>query len=614
SKFKYKSVIVTDKSIEKELKKHTIKDKSIHKAFPFQYITKTGKKTDNLPIDPMIFIVNDYETARKQLFEKGIKVRNVTIIGSNKYKDCHLEISEDLNNKRIENCLMVGSADITENSIPDLLKWKWTLPELNYFNYFTTYPIKKIIVENDEFTNYLKDFDSIIARLENEYGINLKELYKFIRYLFPIIIPSDQSRLITQLDNSLIYFEKEGKDIVETAFYEIDEYDYEEIWDDIFQKFSSLIDYKRDCRAKFEKVQEFKRIDYLVVPKEYLGIWCEEINKNVIRNIISFKDFENLDKTNKTIVFLGFFGYNHLKSMMYNANKISIILYPQEKEHFDSCLDRLKRETYFEIRNSDRTTISGISFKETEKVENISELISRLFEQDDKSKRNPDYSEVHSSNIIKELSFENDTDVLELDENKTVLLKINQKERFEKVKNLTVGDKIRAYDNSSKEELYQVALEYDTDGEFSRIEEFSRLWKKELNQFAERFHSLSELHNHLVANGLSITNELTLRNWTKVNSDIKFPQSKKDLSVLKKSINSDLLNKNFNDVLKYRMGFNRIMKSLGRRFSSEISDFIQNKKKGKLLMRFSTEQIQQFVDQNAKERIIKSIKVIDNEQ
>jgi len=481
SKFKYKSVIVTDKSIERELKKHKINDKSIHKAFPFQYITKSGNKTDNLPIDPMIYIVNDYETARKQILDKGIKIRNITIIGSNKYKDYHLEISEDLNNKRIENCLMIGSTDIPENSIPNLFKWKWTLPELDYFNYFTTYPIKKIVVENEEFTNYLENFDFIIAQLENEYGVNLKELYKFVRNLFPIIIPSDQSRLITQLDNYLIYFEKEGKDIVETAFYEIDEYDYEEIWDDIFEKYSSLIDCKRESRVKIEKLQEFHRIDFLVVPKEYIGIWSEEINKDVIKNIISFKDFENLDKVNKTIVFLGFFGYNHLKSMIYNANQINIILYPQEKEHFDSNFNRLKRETYFEIKNSDRTAISGISFKETEKVENISELISRLFEQDDKNKINPDYSEVHSSNIIKELTFENDTDILELDENKTVLLKINQKERFEKVKNLTVGDKIRVYDNSSKEELYQVALEYDTDGEFIRIEEFSRLWKKQKN-------------------------------------------------------------------------------------------------------------------------------------
>jgi len=614
SKFKYKSVIVTNKNIVNELKQHTVEKRNIHKAFPFQYIAKSGKKTDNLPIDPMIYIVNDYETARKQILDKGIKVRNITIIGSNKYKDYYLEISEDLNNKRIENCLMVGSADIPENSIPDLLKWKWTLPELNYFNYFTTYPIKKIVVENDDFTNYLENFDSIIAQLENEYGINLKELYKFVRNLFPIIIPSDQSRLITQLDNSLIYFEKEGKDIVETAFYDIDEYDYEDIWDDIFEKFSSLIDCKRESRVKIEKIQEFQRIDYLVVPKEYIGIWSEEIDKDVIKNIISFKDFENLDKTNKTIVFLGFFGYNHLKSMIYNANQINIILYPQESEHFDSNFNRLKRETYFEIKNSDRTAISEISFKETEKVENISELISRLFEQDDKNKINPDYSEVHSSNIIKELSFENDTEILELDENKTVLLKINQKERFEKVKNLTIGDRIRVYDNSSKEELYQVAIEYDTDGEFTRIEKFSRLWKNELNQFSEKFNSLSELHNYLVSNGLSITNELTLKNWINVDSDIKFPQNKKDLSVLKKSINSDLLNESFNDVLKYRMGFNRIMKSLGRRFSSEISDYIQNKKKGKLLMSFSAEQIQQFVDQNAKERILKTIKVIDNEQ
>ena len=32
-----------------------------------------------------------------------------------------------------------------------------------------------------------------------------------------------------------------------------------------------------------------------------------------------------------------------------------------------------------------------------------------------------------------------------------------------------IGDKIRVYDNSSKR-VYQVALEFDDDGEFSRIE------------------------------------------------------------------------------------------------------------------------------------------------
>ncbi|MEE9430058.1 MAG: hypothetical protein V3V16_03395, partial [Melioribacteraceae bacterium] len=278
-----------------------------------------------------------------------------------------------------------------------------------------------------------------------------------------------------------------------------------------------------------------------------------------------------------------------------------------------NCVNRLKRETYNELKNSDRKIISDISFKETEQIENIDELINRLFSQDDEAKINPDYSENFATNILRELTFENDTEQLELDENKTVLLKFNQKERFEKVKNLKSGDKIRVYDNSSKEELYQVALEFDINGEFRKIEEFSQLWKEELKTFYNGFNSLTELYQILVQNGLSIKNELTLNNWIRPESDVKFPQRKKDLSVIKKTINSELLNHNYNDIFKYRIGYNRIMKSLGRKFSSEISDYIQNKKKGKLLKQFTAKQIQQFVDQNAKERIIKTIKAIDYE-
>jgi hypothetical protein len=172
SKFKYKSVIITDKKIVDELKKHKINDEKIHKAFPFQYVAKSGKQTDNIPIDPMIYIVNDYETARKHIFEKGIKVRNVTIIGSNKYKEHHLQISEDLNSKKIENCLLIGSSDISENAIPNLYKWKWTLQELNYFNYFETYSINKILVINEQFSQYLNDFNDTIKEIEKEYGVS----------------------------------------------------------------------------------------------------------------------------------------------------------------------------------------------------------------------------------------------------------------------------------------------------------------------------------------------------------------------------------------------------------------------------------------------------------
>tara|TARA_B110000902_G_scaffold223049_1_gene259604 strand:- start:6845 stop:9193 length:2349 start_codon:yes stop_codon:yes gene_type:complete len=614
SKFKYKSIIVTDKSIVDELKEHKINDEKIHKAFPFQYVAKSGKQTDNIPIDPMIYIVNDYETARKHILDKGISIRNITFIGQNKYKEHHLEITEDLNNGKIENCLLIGSADISNNSIPDLYKWKWTLPELDFFNYFTTYTINKVIVENKRFTEYLKEFDCSVKQVENDYGINLKELYKFVRNILPIIIPTSKSRLLTQIDNTLIYFEKEGEDIVETALDDIGEYDYEDVWNKILEKFELLIECKKESHLKFQKINEFQRIDFLVVPKEYLEIWIEEVNPHKVRNIISFKEFNQLDIHNKTIVFLGFFGYNHLKSMMYNSNKISIILYPQEEEHFDNCFSRLKQETYNELKNADRKIISEISFNETEKFENIDELIKRLFSQDEEITINPDYSNVCTTNIFKELTFENDTDKLELDENKTVLLKVNQRERFEKVKNLKIGDKIRVYDNSSKEELYQVALEFDTEGKFAEIEEFSKLWKNELKTFSLKYDSLRILLDNLKNKGLSITTESTLQNWIKAESNVKFPKEPKDLLVLKKEINSDYFNKNFGEIRKSRSAYNGIMIALGRDFSDEISDYIRIKKKGELLKQFSEQQIQQFVDQNARERIIKSIKVAANEE
>jgi hypothetical protein len=614
SKFKYKSVIVTDKSIVSELKAHKINGEQIHKAFPFQYVAKSGKQTNNIPIDPMIYIVNDYETVREHILTQEITIRNITFIGENKYKESYLEITEDLNNGRIENCLLIGSTDLNTNVIPNIKKWKWTLSELDYFNYFTTYPINKVIVNNEAFTIALNEFNISIQKIEKDYGINLNELYKYVRNILPIIIPSPKSRLLTQLDNALIYFEKEGEGIVETILSDIGEYDYDDVWNEILDKFLVLINSKKTAHYKFKKIEEYQKIDYLIVPKEYLEIWHEEINSYKVKNVISFKEFNSLTIKNKTIVFLGFFGYNHLKSMMYSSNKINIILYPQEETHFNNCETKLNRETYQELKSPDRKAISDISFKEIEQIENIDELINRLFSQDEEAKINPDYCESFATNIIRELTFENDTEKLELDENKTVLLKINQKERFEKVKNLKTGDKIRVYDNSSKEELYQVASEFDINGEFTKIEAFSKLWKTELKSFYKEYNSLTELHQILVKNGLSIKNELTLNNWLNLDSNVKFPKKRKDLSVLKKTINSDRLNEMTKEIIQYSKNYNGFMNSLGRKFSSEISDYIQHKRKGKLLKQFNTKQIQKFVDQNAKERTIKTIKAIDYEQ
>jgi len=613
SKFKYKSIIITDKSIEKQLKKYKVDKHHIHKSFPFKYITKTGKESDNIPIDPMIYIVNDYQTARKYILDKGIFIRNVIFIGASKYKNDLLNISNDLNNKRIEKCLLIGDNDIKTNALPDLYKWKWTLLELNYFKYIESKEICKLEIKNDEFSELLNEFNETIIQIEKENGLNLKELYKFIRRTFPIVVSSSECRLIKQLDKLLIYFEKEALDIVETAFYDIDEYDYEDSWKNILEKFTNLINWKKKHFLKYEQLMNFKKIDFLVVPEDYLGIWNKERRNYLIRKVISFKDFKNLEITNKVIVFLGFYGYEHLKSIIYNPNKINILLYPQEKEWFINCANKLERETYNELKNLDRKKISEISFKEIEKVEDISELIKRLSEKYENDEINPDHSINDSTNISYKLTFENDIDIPPLDANKAVLLEINHKEREEKIENLKVGDVIRVYDNTTKEEVYKIAKKADKSGTFNNIEYFSKLWKTELSKYSKSFNSLETFLMHLNDKGLSISSESTLKNWINSKSSVKFPHKTKDLLVLKKTINSNMLNYKFNDIIKSRQAYNGIMIALGRDLSDEISAYIKKKQKGKILKEYTDEQIQKFVDQNAQKRIVKTIKAIDYE-
>jgi len=614
SKFKYKSVIVTDKRIIDELKKYKIENKKIHKAFPFRYITSSGKISDNIPIDPMIYIVNNYETAKEHIINKGIKIKNIIFVGKNKYQDIELTLSTDYSDCLFENVILIGSEDIQPNAIPNLLKWKWTLPELNHFNYFDTGKIKIITIKDQTLDEKIKTFNELIQTIEKEYNIKLTKIYSFVTRIFSITIPIENSRLTKQLDYLSDTFNKEIEEYVDNEFYEIGEYDYEEVWDEIYNNFNELINYKKTDNKKFEQLQSIEKIDFLVVPKDYIDIWREEIN---INNVISFNEFKDLKRENKSkkinVAFLGFYGYEHLKELVYNNLNITLLLNDIEKQSFDYYNTKLKNETLQKINDTDRKILSGISFVQTKSDETISELLKRLFEKNTvKEYKDYDYSNINENSLDYELVFENNNIVV-LDENKTVLLKAKNGERPEKVKNIKVGDKIRVYENSSKESLYKIALEADNEGHFKEIEQASKIWKTALNQFSKNFMSITDFLKYLNKNGLSITNEITLRNWINPESNVKFPQKEKDLKVIRKVCNNKELNENFERILSARRYYNGIMIALGRDLSDDVTLFIQTKKKGKILNKFSDEQIKEMINQNAPLITVKSIKLYNDE-
>ena len=618
SKFKHKSIIVTDKKIVNELKKYKIDNVSIHKAFPFRYIARTGKYSDNIPIDPMIYIVNDYKTAKKYIVDKGIKIKSIIFIGANKYQENELNLSLDIANNIFENVILVGSADIQANSIPNLVKWKWTLPELYYFNYIETRDVAIKIVNDKIFENKLVEFNTLIKKIEQDYNINLNKIYSYLKSIFPIVVPNSNSRLIKQLDNLLDYFKTEAEEYLENEFFEIGEYDYDEIWEGIFEKFKSLIDYKKTDFSKYNLLNSIDKINYLVVPKEFIEIWKEETN---FKKVISFNEFKELKKNynpkefgKPNVVFLGFYGYNHLKEIIYSEFDITLLLYPIEKESYEYYSNKIKHDTMKNITESDRKKISDISFSQTIAEETVSELLQRLFlKNSDREYREYDYSERIENTLNYKLIFD-DGEIAVLEENKTILLKTNNGERPEKIKNIQKGDQIRIYENDSKEKLYKIALDADKQGIFQKIEKSSIIWKKALSKYYKfNFSQIADLLKDLRRNGLSITKEQTLKNWIDIDSNVKFPQKKKDLIVLRRTVNDAEFNENFEEILSARTNYNGIMIALGRDLSDDLMEFIKSKKKGDILKRFSDEQIKEMINQNAPLKRVKSIKLCMDE-
>lgn len=613
SQFKYKSVIITDKKIVDELKKFEIQGQKIHKAIPFQYVTRSGKISDNIPIDPMIYIVNDYQTARNQILNKGIKIRNVSVIGSSKYRESYRELSEDLNNKRYENCLLIGSADIPDNTISNLFKWNWTLPELEHFSFIESNNPEIAKIEDLDFQNKIDDFFVAIKHIEQSFGVNLKGLLRYARNILPLTIPKENSRLANQLDQHLAHFNKDGFDSFESEFCDKDLWEeIDDQWFQLAEKYNSLIKHKRRKCSKYSELDLFDRIDYLVVPKDNIPQWEDESDSRRIRNIISYKEFKSLDNKNKTIVFLGFYGMDHLRITMYNTNNIYFLLYPQEEAYFHICQSRFQNDIYKHIKNKDRQRLCEISFQETKQIENVSGLIKRLFEKDGIQNSNPDNTTEYDTNLEYILTFDNGTDTKVLDENKTVIVQVHNAKRDEKVKNLKSGDRVRIYDNVSKDTLYEIALEADEDGHFQQIEQYSNFWKNRLSNYGDKFSSLDTFLIHLQEKGISILSEATLRSWTNPESRVRFPQSRKDLVLIKKL--TEIEDKDFRNIMISRSAYNSIMIALGRDLSDEITDYIKDGSKGRILQKFTKPQIEKFAELNAPLITIQSILIFSNDE
>lgn len=291
------------------------------------------------------------------------------------------------------------------------------------------------------------------------------------------------------------------------------------------------------------------------------------------------------------------------------------MLYTPEIELIEKLLSKYKSELIGEYQSADRFEITGVEYPKIE--DDISGVIEKFYQIEDKDWKHYEYDQTEQ--IYYELDFEKNFEQLILDGSKSVLLETKRRKRRERVSNLIAGDKIRIYDNASKEQLFDIALSEDKKGRFFEIDKCSIIWKSclkkyfKLKKLKDPQYQIEDLMNELQRNGSTLKNINTLRKWLTENDKEKFPASITNLIALKNTINSQDLNHNFDQIKRNRKLYRSIMIALGRDFSDEIMDYIisVSKKKGEILSKFSNEEIQSFINKSSPLRTIKQVRIIE---
>jgi hypothetical protein len=627
SKFSYKTAIILEKNEFLEtLKTEKIPEIELKKAIPFKWITKKGlgqDESDYIPIEPMIYLLPDYETFKEFVFDKIEHLDSVIFIGKNKYEPHLSHIKRDLRKGHIPKAIFIGSKEI--DGFTDLKTWKWTQAETNYFNDIDNSDLDFISVKPVLFLENLKKLEDRITQIDEDYCFNIKSLFRLKKILYSTTFPSFSSRLSSQIEYTNHIYTKEIRSAVSESFLEINE-DPEPYIKELIELFRNLI-----CSIttdKFQRLTELNKINILIVPERFIETWDEDLKngeyKEVFRKtkIYSFKEFKQHNASftkRKNVALLSLFGYadfpiDILRTISHSSNNFSLILYPEEKELAEKLLARCQNEIMQEFCSEDRYSLCKLEYPLIKKDEDISDIISRFFEQE--NFESTTYRIDHSEHVEYEITFDNDEkDILE--GSRTVLLSQHNLKRKEKVANLIPGDSVRVYENTSRERLFRIATENDAHGKLHDIIENSKLWKRCLQDYFLSVQSQNygpeELINELHNNGAKIQ-LLTLKKWLDIEERDLFPAQTINLIAIKRTINCKIFDSKFDEIKHSKKAYRSIMIALGRDLSDEIMDYIISDKKviGKILSQFSKEQIAEFINTSAPLHKIKKLEILES--
>jgi len=569
------------------------------KAFPYEYITRNGETQSLLPLDDfMFYVAPDFETIEDFVIDKDIDLDAVIFFGNKE----DLQIQQDINRDTVKKVIFIGE---TNPDIYNLLKWKWTLPEFQYFddNVDKTV-IKPVVVANEKLDEITLRFLNYTESIEHKYGINLRSIYLYISYLYPIVILFEGSRLCNRIESITSRFKKNLEQVLIQEFSVI-EMDHTQAHVDLLDIYhDALLQVEFSNNAKSKQIEQLEETEYLLAPPgQTLEVWKQEMKKINWQKVkvISVNKLRELTKQS-TVTILALEDNQFFLEIYGGIHNVQWLLYEHEYKNYEKFQTRYDNELIEEFKSKDRKKLSGVDYPDEARVETTESLINRIFDKDfdkDISDKERKYETSYHDYIFKEIIFFDNTSAI-LSANSSVIL-INEKNKAVnyRVGDLIVDDKVRIYENQHKDVLLDIIIQSDEHGKYQSILEDSEKWKAVVRDYCT-----NDIKVKAIALRCGI-DPSTVNGWLKPNSSTKFPHS---LDKMK-----DLLGQDYPQIYKSSKNYPSITIAVGRDLSDEISDYIIKGVKGPSLSKLNDDITNSITQHNMPIRKIKSIKIVESE-
>ncbi|MBI4844498.1 MAG: hypothetical protein HY809_09280 [Nitrospirae bacterium] len=567
----------------------------------------------NSPLLPKISVLKNINILERYI-DKEINGEHITFnvclfVGSSKFKHSINIIRNHYNQKRFERIIFIGEKDVKinlgNNQIP--LRWKWTVPEINYFNNRQFIEHKFLTIPNSELYNTTTQLYKLINDIEARHTVFLKPLFRFVRRLYYdwTLKPESNKERVVQIKED---YNLALNELLEETFFNIDPaFNFQKYYQILSSKFTEIIDSVRTNNNKTEIIKSYQhKIHQLVVPsflcnsyksqlnqiyneskkhaptvkslnslgnlKEMKQYW-DDTNRNYFSltaartktEIVSFAKSDNANKQYYRIV-ASIYGSGKIEKIIERLlrakTEYNLLLYSIEEEAFKFHIDRYVEELNREYASNDRYEICGIEFNDNYyQFSTFDTLIEALAstQQDDKD---TEYYKITFS----------DNSTVKLPSSKSVLKVSNTEKIVVRVEELCNGDEVQIYENPDKEALRTI-FKLEHPDLISKADEYSALWQQCLIDYSNEIIFEQQLYNQLVSNGFSVSIN-TMRRY--LQNEATFPRRRIDLIAIAKTVNDSRLSFNFvrNTILPFIHDYNGKMIEYGFRLSESINHFL----------------------------------------